>query len=1062
MSIFTTAVEKPISTLMVFLAVLVMGVYCYIGLPIDQYPKMDPPYITVMTTYPGASATDIEQNITKFMEDQLNSVDDLKEMTSTSQDNLSVVSLEFEWGTNLDNAANDIRDAVDKAMDDLPDGLDRPTIMRMSTSMMPILVYGVTAKESLTGLYKILDDKVVMPLNRVDGCASAYVAGLTERVIYVDLDPNMLDAYNLTLNTIAGVIMAENKDVPGGEVKVGRENYSLRVKGEFQESDEIKNLALNLGNGKTVKISDIASVRDTLQDITMESLVNMQDGCILLVTKQSDANAVAVASDSRDVIEKAKENLPADIDLYLISDNSDFIIKAINNLKETLGYALLSVVLVVFIFLGRWRSTIVVALVIPISLIVAFIYLAVSDGSLNTISLMSLSIAVGMVVDDAIVVLENVTKHIDRGSRPKEAAKYGTNEVWTSVIVTTLVTVAVFFPLTLIPGIMGIFFKPLGWIICVCVCTSTCCAISLTPMLCSKFLKLRDAEEDTKGGRFSFYQWNQKWLNALDAGYEKLIRWVLKHRVLMTASMVGLFFLSLLLSPLMHTEFFPQNDQGNLSVMVKMQQGQRVETTKAIAIKLDSIFREEIPEIKIITLQYGVEETASFASMMGSTGNHVLNMRVRFIDLKDRDRSVFAIGDQIRGIITRFPDVLTYQVNFGMSGSTSNTVDVEVFGHDFQLTSHFAAELQDRLRSKKGCEDIILSRDDDNTELQFHMYRDKLARHGLTTAQVGGIVRTYVYGDRSSKFKDQGDEYDIIIRLKEQARSSITDIENMLITDGFGQKVRLAELGKLTEGYNPPKIERKSKQRMLKVSVTPADGYAMGDIATLCQNTLKEMDIPQEINCYIGGSYEDQQESFSALILLLGLSLLLSYLVMAAEFESFLLPGIIMMAIPFAFTGVLLALVITQVNLSIVAALGALMLVGIVTKNGIVLIDYINLMRERGYHVDEAVALSCRSRLRPVLMTSLTTMLGMLPMALSTGEGSETWKPMGVAVIGGMICSTIITMLIVPSIYSLTAKHGDRDKKAENRKDFRFMQDFDPERDLPQSAKDKKDFKFLA
>ena len=1048
MSIFSTAVEKPISTLMVFIGILVIGVFCYIQLPIDQYPKMDPPYITVMATYPGANATDIEQNVTKPLEDRLNSVDDLKEMSSVSYDNLGAVTLEFEWGTNLDNAANDVRDAVETAMNYLPDDIDRPTIMRMSTSMMPTLVYAVTAEQSYSGLYKILDDKVVMRLNRVDGVASAYASGIAERVVYVDLDPNKLDAYNLTLSQIGNTILAENKDVSGGNIKVGIEDYSLRVEGEFEESDEIKNISLAVG-GRTIKLSDVATVRDTLQDITMETQVNRKNGCILLVTKQSDANAVAVAEEAKAELELAKKELPADIQFNLVSDGSDFIIKAINNLKETLGYALLFVVVVVFFFLGRWRSTFVVALTIPISLIVAFIYLAVSDGSLNTITLMSLSIAIGMVVDDAIVVLENVTKHVDRGSRPNEAAKYGTNEVWTSVIVTTLVTIAVFFPLTMIPGIMGIFFKPLGWIICICVSTSTLTAISLTPMLCSQFLKLRDKEEDANYKGFSFYKMSQRWLDKLDRGYERLIRWVLNHKTVTICSMMGLFFLSLLLTPYLHTEFFPQNDQSNFSVYAKMQEGQRVEVTREIGMKVDSVMRARIPEITIITNSYGSEEEASFASMMNTTGNNIFNMRVRVCDLKDRDRSVFAMGDDVRRILNEFPEIIDYEVSFGMSGATGNTVDVEIFGHDFQGTSRFAAELRDVLKTIPGAEDILISRGDDKTELQLKLDREKLARHGLTTSQVGGLVRSYVYGNRNAKFKEEGDEYDIIVRLEEKYRSHITDVQNMLITDGYGQKVRLCELGTLVEGYNPPSIERKSKQRMLKVSVTPADGYAMGDIATAIQEKIDQMDVPSEFSIYIGGTYEDQQESFGGLFLLVILSLLLVYLVMAAEFESFVSPGIIMLAIPFAFTGVLLALIICQVNLSIVAALGAMMLIGIVTKNGIVLIDYINLMRERGYKLNEAIALSCRSRLRPVLMTSFTTMLGMLPMALSTSEGSETWQPMGVSVIGGMVFSTLITMLIVPAVYAAVNKSGNRDKKKLEQKQYHFMADFDPERDLP-------------
>lgn len=1055
MSIFESAVEKPISTLMIFLAVVVIGIFSYIQLPVDQYPKMDPPYITVMTTYPGANATDIEQNITKILENQLNSVDDLKEMTSVSYDNLSVVTLEFEWGINLDNASNDVRDAVDKSMSSLPDDIDRPTIMRMSTSMMPILVYAVTADQSFGGLYKILDDKVIMRLNRVDGVAAAYVAGLPERVVYVDLDPNKLDAYGLSIESIGNKVLAENMDVSAGTVKVGIDEYTLRVEGEFDESEQIKNISIPLAGGKTVKLSDIANVRDTLKDITLEQKVQRGKGGILLVTKQSDANAVAVATEAKEMLELAKSEMPADIEFTMINDSSDFITKAIRNLESTLMYALISVVVVVFIFLGRWRSTFIIAMTIPISLIVAFIYLLVTDGSLNTITLMSLSIAIGMVVDDAIVVLENITKHVERGSRPKEAAKYGTNEVWTSVIVTTLVTIAVFFPLTLIPGIMGIFFKPLGWIICISVTTSTLTAISFTPMLSSKFLTMRNAAEEEKQG-FSFYAWSNRTFGKLDAWYENLIRWVLGRKKIVIASMTLLFIASLLLMRFVSTEFFPQNDQNALSVYAKMQQGQRVEVTREIALKVDSMIREVVGEdLKTLTVSYGSEETASFASMMSTTGSNVMNMRMRAVDVKDRKNgeSIFQIGDKIRAILKEVPEVLEYTVSFGNSGTTGNSVDIEIIGHDFETTTNFALEVARDMKQVPGAEDIQISRGDDKTELQIYLDSEKLARHGLTTSGVGATLRNKIYGYRQSKFKEEGEEYDIIVRLDEQFRSSITDVENFIITDGYGQNVRAKELGDIREGFSPPSIQRKSKQRYLKVSITPADGYALGDMAEAAKEVLSKKELPQGVTTYVGGAYEDQQDSFKALLLLMALALLLVYIVMAAEFESFISPFIIMLAIPFAFTGVILALLLTGSTLSVVAALGAVMLIGIVTKNGIVLIDYINLMRERGYELTEAIALSCRSRLRPVLMTSFTTILGMLPMAIDHSEGAETWRPMGISVIGGMVFSTIITMIIVPAAYAVSNKRGNRKKDVEEKKSYHFMDDFDAERDLPACQK---------
>lgn len=1048
MSIYNTAVNKPISTLMVFVAILVLGIASYIQLPVDQYPKMDPPYITVMATYPGANASDIEENVTKILEDQLNSVDGLKELTSTSYDNLAVVSLEFEWEVNLDEASNDVRDAVDKAMQNLPDDIDRPTIMRFNTSMMPVLIYAVTADQSFPGIDKILDDKVVTRLNRVDGVASVVVAGAPERVVYVELNPNLMDAYNLTLEQIGNKILAENKDISSGNVKMGDMDYALRVEGEFEESDQIKNIVLGTKNNKTIYLRDVARVRDTVKDITLEQTVNRGRGGVLMVTKQTDANAVAVAKEAKRELATAMKELPSDIKFQIISDNSDFIVKAVNNLQETLMYALIFVILVVFLFLGRWRATFIIAMTIPISLIVAFIYLFATGESLNVISLSSLSIAIGMVVDDAIVVLENVTKHIDRGSRPREAAKYGTNEVWLSVIVTTLVTVAVFFPLTLVSGMTGILFKQLGWIVCITVCTSTATAISLTPMLCSQLMKIQEKRTD---GKFSFYAFVNRQLDRLDSAYEKLIRWVLRHKTVTILFMFALFGGSIFLIRFIKTDFMPQNDQGSLSIYAKMQTGQRVEKTKEVAFVIDSMIRAEVPETRLINLSYGSEEEASFASMMNSTGNNILNMRVRVLDLKERDRSVFEIADQIRNILKRFPDILQYTVSTSSGGSMgSNSVDIEIIGHDFNTTTRLAHNIAVKARQIPGAEDIKISRDDDKSELQMILDQDKLARHGLTTSEVGSVLRNRIYGFRNSKFKENGEEYDIIVRFDEQYRSSITEIENIIITDGYGEKVRLKELGEIKEFFSPPNIERKSKQRILKVSITPAAGVALGDIAAASQNIINSLeDVPQDISLYVGGNYEDQQESFQSLFLLLLLSLMLVYIVMAAQFESFKMPFIIMLAIPFAFTGVILALLLTNTTLSIVAALGAIMLVGIVTKNGIVLIDFINLMRERGIRLYDAIAQACRSRLRPVLMTSLTTILGMVPMALSIGEGSETWRPMGVAVIGGMVFSTIITMFIVPAVYASMDKSGSRNKKKQLSKQFNFMRDFNAERDLP-------------
>jgi HAE1 family hydrophobic/amphiphilic exporter-1 len=1047
MSIYNTAVEKPITTIMIFIGVMVLGLFSLTQLPIDQLPKMDPPYLSVMTTYPGANATTIEENITKILEDQLNTVENLKNLTSNSYDNLSVVTLEFEWEVNLDEAANDVRDAIDRAIRTLPDDAERPTLFKFNTSMMPIIMYTINAGVSYPGIDKIIDDKVINRLNRIDGVASVGIGGAPKRVVYVDLNPLRLEAYNLTVEQIGNVIAAENLDLPAGNLKTGLMSYQVRVEGEFDDSERIKNLVIATSNGKSILMKDVANVRDTIKDITQEQLVNREQGVVIFVTKQSDANTVAVASSVRKEMEEIKEELPSDVRVEILHDNSKFIVQSIDNLTETLLYALVFVVIVVFFFLGRWRATFIIALTIPISLVVAFIYLFATNESLNIISLSSLSIAIGLVVDDAIVVLENITKHIDRGSSPREASKYGTNEVWLSVIVTTLVIVAVFFPLTLVTGVTGVLFKQMGYIICITVVTSTVAAISLTPMLSSIMLRLRKVGDD--GERHTFYAFTTRLLGRLDAWYERVIRWSLRHKALVVSSAVAIIVVSFALARLIKTDFMPQNDESSLSIYIKAQTGQRVEETKKLGLKVDSLIRSTYPEVSMINVSYGSEdEDAGMTSLFNKTGSNIVNLRVRLVDIADRDRSVFAIADDLRTRLEEIPEVVLYTISTssGFGGMGGNNVDIEITGHDFDVTNLLAADIAQRVKAIPGAADVNISRDDDKPELQLFLDQDKLSKHALTTSQVASVLRNRVYGFKPTKYKEEGEEYDIIARYEEKYRSSITDLENIHVTTPAGSRVRIGELGEIREYWSPPNIERKNKLRLVKVSITPAMGVALGDVAGAAQQILDEISpsIPQDVSLFVGGSYEEQQKSNKSLFLLLVLALLLVYIVMASEFESFKMPFIIMLSIPFAFSGVILALLLTGTTLSMVALLGAIMLVGIVTKNGILLIDFINLTRERGVRLYDAIATASRSRLRPVLMTAVTMILGMLPMAISTGEGSETWKPMGIAIIGGLLFSTIITMIIVPVVYALMDKSGSRDKKKAQQKRFKFMSGFDP------------------
>ncbi len=1039
MSIYKTAVNKPISTLMVFVAIVVLGIYSLVQIPIDLYPEMDPPFISVMTTYPGANASDIENNITRTIEDALNSVDALKEITSTSTDNLSIINLEFEWETNLDEATNDIRDVIDRIYDFLPEGAERPQIFKFNTSMMPIVFYAVTANESYPGLEKILDEKIVNPLNRIEGIGSIGLMGAPRRVVYVDADPQLLDAYNLSVEQIGNAIAAENMNLPSGNIKMGRIDYQLRVQGEFSTSSRIENLVVGNMAGKPVYIHDVAVVRDSIKDLTLDEKINGQTGLRMFVMKQSGANTVKVAREVRGSVEELQKELPPDIQVNLIMDTSEFIKGSVNNLSQTLMFALLFVVLVVLFFLGRWRATFIIVLTIPISLIVAFLFLFVTGSSINVISLTSLSIAIGMVVDDAIVVLENITRHVERGATPREAAIYATNEVWLAVIITTLVVVAVFFPLTLVGGMTGVIFNQLGWIVTITVVTSTLAAISLTPMLASKFLRLR--EKKKKARAFSYERTIGKGLDALDNFYENTLRWSLRHKVFILLFALAIFVGSMFLLKFIHTDFMPESDESSIQAEIELQTGTRVEETIKTARYLENVIREKFPEVQVMAASSGSDDEGGLFSLFTTTGSNMINFMMRLSDIEERERSVWDIAAELREEIAALPEVINFEVSTSSQGmgGTTNTVDVEIYGFDFNVTNELAEEVRRRMEAIPGAIDIQVSRKNDKPELQFVLDRDKLALHGLTTAQVSNTIRNRVSGMIASQYKEEGEEYDIRVRLKEEFRSSLTDLEELSIITPAGGRIRMKELGEINEYWSPPNIEHKRRERIVTVSAKP-DRIALGELAGRINAELEDLNVPQEVLLNVGGAYEDQQEAFMDLALLMVISLILVFIVMASQFESFTMPFVIMFSIPFAFTGVVIALFITGTTLSLVAALGAILLIGIVVKNGIVLIDFTNLMRDRGLELNEAIAVSGKSRLRPVLMTAATTILGMLPLALSTGEGAELWKPMGITVIGGLLFSTLVTMVIVPVMYGLLAHHGERNKKKDVVKQFRFME----------------------
>ena len=1024
MSLYGAAVKRPIMTTLCFVAVVIMGLFSLVKLPIDLLPDIETNTIMVITMYPGASAEDIEQNVTKPLENTLNSVEHLKHISSNSRENTSVITLEFEFGYDIDVLTNDVRDKLDMVESSLPDGVMNPIIFKFSTDMIPICLLSVEAKESMAGLYKILDDNVVNPLARIDGVGSVSVSGAPKREIHVYCDPNRLEAYNLTVEAISNVIAAENMDMPGGSFDVGSNTYALRVQGEFDDARQMENIPVGSFNGKIIYLKDVARVDDSLEERSQETYNNGKLGAMVIIQKQSGANSVQISDKVKEMLPRIQKSLPSDVKLGVIQDTSDNIKNTIASLVETVMYALLFVMIVVFAFLGRWRATMIIVITIPISLIASFIYLYATGNTLNIISLSALSISIGMVVDDAIVVLENVTTHIERGSDPKQAAVHGTNEVAISVVASTLTLIAVFFPLTMVTGMTGVLFKQLGWMVTIMMVISTTCALTLTPMLCSQWLRL----QRTKGKFFvKFYGPIERALDKFDEGYGKLLEKVVANKTVTIVASMGFFVASVFLMKFVGTEFFPSQDDGRLGVELEMPVGTRIEETRKVTSYIDSLWRAKYPEIKVLNYTQGSASSDNTFASLSDNGPHIISMNISLVDIDERDRRIFEIADGMRADLEQIPELKKREVNIGggrgsgMGGQS--VIDFEIYGYDFEETDSVARQLSRALRNIKGTADITISRSDYQPEYQVDFDREKLALNGLNLQTAAYFLRNSINGSVASYYREDGEEYDIKVMYAPEHRTEISDIENIVIVNNQGRGVRVKDVGTVVQRLTPPTIERMDRERVVKVS-TVVDGVPMGDVVTQAQAEIDKMDLPSGLSITVAGSYEAQQESFADLMLLGLLIIILVYIVMAAQFESLTYPGIIMTSLLFAFSGVFLILGMTGHTLNIMSMIGGIMLIGIVVKNGIVLIDYIILNRERGMSIRRAVIDAGKSRLRPVVMTTLTTILGMVPMAIGDGQGAEMWRPMGTAVIGGLTVSTILTLLFVPVLYCVFAYNG--------------------------------------
>ncbi len=1027
MSIYRSAVKNPVTTALIFLAFAIFGVFSLMNTSLANFPDFDANVVLVMSSYPGASASDIENNLTKVLENTLNSVEDLKDITSRSKENTSIVVLEFEYGTDIDEACNNIRDKLDLVNSSLPDGATVPVLFKFGMDDMPVMILSAKADKSLMGLDKILDDKLVTPLGRVKGVGTVSVSGAPEREIHVYCDPNKLEAYGLSVSGISQTIASENRNVPSGSIDIGAESFTLRVEKEFKDPSELLDIVVSTKDGQTVYLRDVATVIDGLEEKSQESYTNGERAAMIAIQKQSGANTVNVIKSVKQKLKAIEPTLPSDVKISTVVDGSTNILNTLDSLKETIFITLLVVMLVVYIFLGRWRATFIIVLSIPIALLGSLIYLFATGNTLNIISMSALSIAIGMVVDDSIVVLENVSTHLERGEKPTEAAVHGTSEVGISVVASTLTMLCVFLPLTMITGMAGIMFKQLGWIVSIIMIISTAAALTLVPMLCSRILSNKP-----KNGKLhrAIFDNVEKFLNTISDGYAKIIGWAMSHRKTVIFSALAIFISVLvLLAPGLKSEYFPHSDEGRLTVSIELPVGTEQTVTAEFAKNFAARLRSEVPEIQVLQYRYGQASSDNVYGSIQSNGSYIISMNINLGSMEDRERSSTEIADIIRKDLREYPEVKKGTVTEGMGGvGGASSVTLEIYGYDFDETDRVAKEIQDKLLQNENFSQVVLSRDDYTPEYQVDFDRTKLALNGLNSTTAAAAFSAAMNGSVGSYYREEGDEYNIRVIYDKKFRSSVQDIENIIVYTPAGKAVRIKDLGTVVEAKVPPTIERKNRERYITVTGIVSGGHALSEAVAATNAVIKTTDIPNNITTDISGDFEDQQSMFKNLIVLMVLIIILVYMVMASQFESFMSPFVIMFSVPFAFTGVILGLWATNTALGVMAMIGIIILLGIVVKNGIVLIDYTILMRERGMSVIDASITAARSRLRPILMTTLTTVLGMVPMAVGRGEGSEMWRSLGMTVCWGLTISTLVTLVLIPTIYCSLATAQEKRK----------------------------------
>ncbi|OGB98343.1 hypothetical protein A2V82_13650 [candidate division KSB1 bacterium RBG_16_48_16] len=1026
MNYIQTAIKRGVTFLMIYLIAVGFGLFSLSQLKIDLYPKLEFPVIAVISQYTGVGPFDIETVVTRPIEETLSSVQNVKKVNSTSMQGLSLVLLEFDWGTDMNQAEIDVRNSLDFIEDYLPEDMNDPLTFAFDPSMQPILFLTLSSDiQGLAELRRIAEKELEPRLERIPGVASAFTIGGMRREIEVQADPVKMRAHNITVQQITQALQMNNLQLPSGWIDNPNREYTVRTFGEYSNIEEIENTNVAVYAGKPTRIKDVATVVDGFMNQRQRVWTNNKPAVILIVQKQSDANTVNVTRKVLSRFANIEEELPRGVKLETVWDQATFINRSMANLGSTALQAMALTFLVLLFFLRNMKSSFIVAISIPISMVVTFALMNQAGLTLNIISMAGLALAVGLLVDNSIVVLESIFRIHEEGEEPRQAALRGAKEVSMAITASTLTTISVFVPVLFVPGLAGELFNDMVVTLCFSLAVSLIVALTLVPLLASRLLGLRVAvRQHNRLSRMS--DTIASWLAGLQKHYLIVLKWSLAHRKTVLFSTLGFFALSILLLTTRGGEFLPESDMGYIQVAIDRSPGTSLESMEKSVHEMNRIVDESVPEAEMVYTNFGQGEGmfAAFSSSGSNEGEIIIRLKNR----NQRKRGMFEIQDELREKFKMLPDVQARFEDRGMDVfGTAGDISIEIFGYDLDIAEALANDIEAGIKDIKGIVSSEITIREAAPELRINLDRQRIADMGLSTAQVSQVVSTSVLGTVASRYRDSGDEFDIRVQLREDARQDKKDLENILLMTPVGKQVPLRAIARVDYDKAPKEILREDQERIVRVDID-ISGRDLQSVTRDVKKALSQVTIPNDFRIEIGGVAEEQQESFMYLGIAMLVALLLVYMVMASQFESFIDPFIILFTIPLSIIGVALALVITNTTLSVMALIGMIMLVGIVVNNGIVLVDYINQLRERGKDLLEAVYEAGKIRMRPVLMTALTTILAMAPLALGLGESGENWAPMARSVMGGLMVATALTLNVVPVIYVVLELLGEKIK----------------------------------